>query len=161
MDLAEIKRLDSPALTHVIEYWKDHDRETVLMAYAELRKRDYPIKNKIEFKFTEFANGEDVEKLLHEITTKYDFDTPEEEPVVYVKSKYETLSGLSDILNAAGWFFLVAALIAAAFMIKDENWILSVISIVSGILILLAFLTTAKVILLLIDIAENTSKNQV
>jgi hypothetical protein len=54
LNFQRISTMDSPALTAVIEYWTDYDPTSVVFAYGELKKRNYPLpsrpeKNQVEF----------------------------------------------------------------------------------------------------------------
>lgn len=39
----EISRMDNLALTAILDYWKDYDSMSVLLAYGELQRRDYDL----------------------------------------------------------------------------------------------------------------------
>ncbi len=68
MDFQAIKNLDTPALTSMIEYWKDYESNDVLIAYAELNYRNYENLNiKFKKKLKEFSskfNHSDINSFL-------------------------------------------------------------------------------------------------
>jgi len=54
--LKKISNMDTPALTGVIDYCKDYDPKTVLLAYTELKKRNYQIPEKLTKKLNEYCS---------------------------------------------------------------------------------------------------------
>ncbi len=69
--LKEITKTDTPALTSIIDYWNNYDATTVLLAYAELKRRNYSLNNKllirINERINEFCakhNSTDIESML-------------------------------------------------------------------------------------------------
>ena len=65
--LIEITKTDSLALTSFIDNWKNNDKPTVLLAYAELKRRNYSLNDKSTKLLNEFCekqNGEDIDTLL-------------------------------------------------------------------------------------------------
>ena len=40
-NLKEISKMDSPALSSLLDYWKDYETNSILFAYAELKRRKY------------------------------------------------------------------------------------------------------------------------
>lgn len=68
--------MDSIALTALLEYWKEHDVEIVCIAYAELKKRDFPIDQRIQRKINAFCNKHGVanmEEFVGRMLAKKDF----------------------------------------------------------------------------------------
>lgn len=60
---------DTPALTHVINYWRDFNPNVVIIAYTELKRRDYSIGDKLESKINKLCetyNIPDIDKLINE-----------------------------------------------------------------------------------------------
>lgn len=65
--LQEISKMDSFALTSVLDYWKDYEPKSVLLAYAELKRRNYSIPSSLlnkQVQFSERNNGQNIEHLL-------------------------------------------------------------------------------------------------
>ncbi len=65
--LQEISKMDSFALTSVLDYWKDYEHKSVLLAYAELKRRNYSIPSSLlnkQVQFSERNNGQNIEHLL-------------------------------------------------------------------------------------------------
>lgn len=68
--------MDSIALTAILDYWKEHDVEAVCLAYAELKKRDFPIDQRIQRKINAFCNKHGVanmEEFVGRMLAKKDF----------------------------------------------------------------------------------------
>lgn len=57
--LGTISSLD---LSYVIYFWKEYDTNSVLIAYAELVKRGYPISGNFYDKMTEFRKKQNQSK---------------------------------------------------------------------------------------------------
>ena len=65
--LQEISKMDSFALTSVLDYWKDYEHKSVLLAYAELKRRNYSIPSSLlnkQVQCSERNNGQNIEHLL-------------------------------------------------------------------------------------------------
>jgi len=52
--LKTIKNTDSPALTAIIDYWKEYDKTTVILALFELKDREYPYLSKLNENLLKF-----------------------------------------------------------------------------------------------------------
>ena len=66
-NLKEITQTDSHALTVIIGSWNVYDATTVLLAYAELKKRNYSLNTTLIKWLNEFCakqNGADIDTLL-------------------------------------------------------------------------------------------------
>ena len=62
-NLKEISISDSLALTAIIDYWKDYDAKSVLLAFAELKKRDYQIPERLIKKQIAFCEKYGIENI--------------------------------------------------------------------------------------------------
>ena len=67
--LREVVLTDSPALTAVISYWKEYDKDSVILSYLELKRRNYEIQGNIEKKLTDFSTQH--QKELIELVSEY------------------------------------------------------------------------------------------
>ena len=54
IEIASLEKITSLDLSYVIFFWREYDPDSVLMAYAELIKRKYPISGNFYEKMTEF-----------------------------------------------------------------------------------------------------------
>lgn len=54
IEITSIEKISSLDLSYVILFWKDYDPNLVVIAYAELIKRKYPISGNVYNKMTEF-----------------------------------------------------------------------------------------------------------
>mgnify|MGYP003582615911 CR=1 FL=1 len=65
--LVEITKTDTPALTSIINYWKDYDTNSVLLAYGELKRRSYSFNEQLSKRINDFSkskNDLDIDILL-------------------------------------------------------------------------------------------------
>lgn len=72
---------DSPALTAILDYWKDYEFETVIFAYAELKRRKFVISERLLNKmklFCEKNNHSDIEIFLNEYLSNHQCNSFEE-----------------------------------------------------------------------------------
>lgn len=72
LKIEQLIKLDSPALTAIIDCWKDYDKSTVIISIAELKHRDYEIKKNISSKMENFYKNykiDDYDDVLNEILT--------------------------------------------------------------------------------------------
>jgi len=74
--LREVVLTDSPALTAVISYWKEYDKDSVILSYLELKRRNYEIKGNIEKKLTDFStqHQKELSELVSEYKKENDFE---------------------------------------------------------------------------------------
>lgn len=54
IEIELLEKISSLDLSYVIFFWKEYDANSVLIAYNELVKRDYPISGNFYDKMTEF-----------------------------------------------------------------------------------------------------------
>ena len=59
-NINEIHRTDSLSLTSIIEYWKDYDTNSVILAYAELKRRNYPVQKMLQKKQIQICDKNNV-----------------------------------------------------------------------------------------------------
>ena len=80
ININEILRKDSLALTAIIEYWKENNTESVILAYAELNRRNFPIPNRTQIKLNHFCdkNFASIEILLNSFLKEKQFNSYEE-----------------------------------------------------------------------------------
>ena len=142
-NLKEITQTDSHALTVIIGSWNVYDATTVLLAYAELKKRNYSLNTTLIKWLNEFCakqNGADIDTLLasalkdigynsydecyeKEIDAMQKAETEKGEPEKAIKigssindsseKKYLALRTISGIYKIFGFLMIVATLIAA------------------------------------------------
>lgn len=74
--LREVVLTDSPALTAVISYWKEYDKDSVILSYLELKRRNYEIQGNIEKKLTDFSaqHQKELSELISEYKKENDFE---------------------------------------------------------------------------------------
>jgi hypothetical protein len=186
-NLKEITRTDSLALTAIIDYWKDYDSNAVLLAYAELKRRNFALNDKLLKRLNEFCaknNGETIESLLTSSLKAIGYNTYEE---CYEKEigeakkvekqqatkieigssfsdntekKYPALRTISDIYKVFGWLIAIATIIVAAIFGQGRGGVaFALITIIFGALIVLGVFAVAESIMVFIDIEENTRTN--
>jgi hypothetical protein len=63
INIKEILKFDKLALTAVIDYWIDYDITSVILAYAELKRRNFDFDDKLRKKLTEFCDKNSVENI--------------------------------------------------------------------------------------------------
>ncbi|MBP6183262.1 hypothetical protein [Flavobacterium sp.] len=54
IEIDSLEKITSLDLSYVIFFWREYDPNSVLIAYAELIKREYPISGNFFDKMTEF-----------------------------------------------------------------------------------------------------------
>jgi hypothetical protein len=54
IEIDSLENISSLDLSYVIFFWREYDPNSVLIAYAELIKREYPISGNFFDKMTEF-----------------------------------------------------------------------------------------------------------
>lgn len=70
LTLNELKYYDNPALTSVIYYWKDYDKDSVILAYILLKRNGYKTFDKSDLKkLNEFVENE--KKSIEELVSEY------------------------------------------------------------------------------------------
>lgn len=77
----QIIYLDSLALTAVIDFWKDYDPKSVLLAYAELKRRNYAIPERLLKRQSEFCtknNYNNIDTFLNTYLEEIGYNTYEE-----------------------------------------------------------------------------------
>lgn len=80
-NLKEISKMDSPALSSLLDYWKDYDTNSILLAYAELKRRKYTIPTSLQKKQNQFCeknNIQNIEELLNTTMKEMGFNSYEE-----------------------------------------------------------------------------------
>lgn len=80
-NLKEISKMDSPALSSLLEYWKDYDTNSILLAYAELKRRKYTIPTSLQKKQNQFCeknNIQNIEELLSTTMKEMGFNSYDE-----------------------------------------------------------------------------------
>ena len=80
-NLKEISRMDSLALTSVLNYWKDYDPMSVLLAYGELKRRIYDIPESLTKKQNQFCeknSAPNIEVFLNTSMKEIGFNSYEE-----------------------------------------------------------------------------------
>ncbi|MFM7682889.1 MAG: hypothetical protein ACKO7P_09095 [Bacteroidota bacterium] len=80
-NINEIHSTDSLALTAIIEYWKDYDTNSVVLAYAELKRRNFPLPERLQNKQIQFCDKNSVsnfEDLLNIFLKENQFNSYED-----------------------------------------------------------------------------------
>jgi len=78
LSLKEISTRDSLSLSSIIDYWKDYDPKSVLLAYAELLGRKFPIPSHLTKKQNEFCakyNNTDMDTFLNSYLKENGYNT--------------------------------------------------------------------------------------
>jgi len=185
LTLEEISKMDSLALTAVIDYWKDYEPKSVILSFAELKKRNFNIPERLLKKQNEFCtkyNYANMEACLVTYFKEHGFNSYEEysdkEQVTVKKAqqnilttpnvldndyeKYPVLKSISGIFKAFAWIIGIVTIIVAVMCLQivEKGVIFSLISLVSGGLIVLGVLAVAETIILFIDIERNTRQKK-
>jgi hypothetical protein len=63
LKIEELIKYDTPALTSIIEYWKDYETETILLSIAELNRRNYNFNEKLIIFQNDFCNKRNIETI--------------------------------------------------------------------------------------------------
>jgi hypothetical protein len=184
-NLKEISQTDTLALTSIIDYWKDYEPSTVLLAYAELKRRNYSLDSRLIKRLNEFCtknNSADVETLLSAALKDIGYNSYDEcyekeigamkkavaeratkievgsVDIDNTEKKYPALRTISLIYKIFGWLIIIATLIVA-FVLGQGSGIFALIAIIVGALIVLGVFAVAETIMVFIDIEHNTRTN--
>lgn len=178
----QISSLDSPALTDVITNWKDYDAKTVLLSYAEMKRRNDFMSDRLFKDLQEFCvknnqtnindflllylkeNGsasytEKVEKeLLETKATSLNLKDSSGVSQMDGNNKYPTLKAISKLYAVSAVIIAICTVIVSVvFLIDGTNSIYkTIISLISGTLIVLGLMAASELIILFIDIERNT-----
>ncbi len=91
----ELIKLDSPALTAIIDCWKDYNKNNIIITIVELKHRNYELNknllNKVE-NFLNHNNIEDFENELSKIITDKGFSN-------YTEYRKKIISDLNNYKN--------------------------------------------------------------
>jgi len=182
LSIKEITQADTPALTSFIDYWKDYNVPTVLLAYAELKRRNYSLNEKLITRLNEFCaknNITDFDSYLsatlknigynhYDESNENEIDTTkkvaaQQESKIEIGSafndndetKYPALRTISVIYKIFGGLLVISTLIVA-FVLGQQSGIFALITIISGMLIVLGVFAVAESIMVFIDIERNT-----
>jgi magnesium-transporting ATPase (P-type) len=180
--LKEITHTDSLALTAIINYWNEWEPNTVLITYAELKRRKFTIDNKLNKQIDDFCkknNEADIDLLLtaalkeigyesyqdcyeKEINSKKKEEAEKSNKIeigsaeiVVPDKKYPALRTISEIYKIFGWVLIIATIIIALVFLKVSG-IFAMITIIVGALIVLGVFAVAESIMVFIDIEKNT-----
>lgn len=182
LTLERISKMDSPELSTVIEYWKDYNYKSVLLAYSELKKRDYNIPERLLKKQNEFCaknSYDNIDTFLNDylkensdISKEESFDKEatsqkevETKKVINnsVQSsenyyKYPALRTISAVYKIFAWVIGIVTLMIVIIALDkgDIGITISLISIVIGGLFVLGVLAVSESIKVFIDIEHNT-----
>jgi hypothetical protein len=61
--LNDIQKMDSLALTGIINYWKNYSIETPMLAIEELKKREYNIAEDLQRRIDDYMNKNDLTEI--------------------------------------------------------------------------------------------------
>ncbi len=186
INLKEIAAMDSEALTEIIEYWKAYDPKKVLLAYAELKKRNYSILDRLTKRQNEFCtkyNYPDFDTFLNTYLKENGYNSYNEyfeKEVEAIKgvavesllkntafgynseNKYPALRTISGIYRVSAWIIGIVTVLFSLLFLQAGEWglIFTLISIVVGGLIILGVLAVAESIMVFIDIEYNTRQKK-
>jgi hypothetical protein len=59
----DLRKMDSPSLVSIIDYWKDYSKDSVLLANAELKRRNWEIPLYINKKNEDFCNKNQLKDI--------------------------------------------------------------------------------------------------
>ena len=179
--IGQISKLDSPALTAVIDYWKDHSTETVLLAYGELKKRNFAIPDRLQKRQDEFCkqNGkQNMDDYLSEFlgqnpTHKDYFDrkATEPKPVSQTTSetnpskeasagkyRYPALRTIAGIYMVLAYIVGLVTLGVSFYLFTEQGAVQGLVCLVLGTPIALGVAATSEGIKVFLDIEYNTRK---
>lgn len=188
--IKEITNTDSLALTAIINYWNEWEPNTVLITYAELKRRNFTLDNKLTKQIDNFCrmnNYTEIDILLTAALNEIGYDSyqdcyekeinskkkekAEQSNKIEIGStetdvlekKYPALRAVSGIYKIFGWILLVVTLIIAYNFLdsgKDEGSKYALITLGIGALIVLTVFAFAESIMVFIDIESNTRNKQ-
>jgi len=179
LTLKEISSTDSLALTAMIDYWKDYDLLTVLLAYGELNRRGFTLDARIAKRISEFCsanNTTNIEILLSaelktighnsypeyyekEIGSTLKFEEQkkiENKNSTLPERKYPALRTISGIYKVFGWLIAIATLIIAIILGQTYQILPIIITLIVGAIFALGVFAAAEAIIVFIDIEHNT-----
>ncbi len=186
LTLKQISNTDNPALTSVIDYWKDYDPKTVLRAYAEIKRRNNSVPERLTKRQNEFCvkyNYSNIDAFLNDYLKENGYNSYEEyfdkEVTLQKKTeaenilknsdqssnsydKYPALRIISGIYKIFAWIIGIVTIIVAVMSLNtgEMGLIFSLISVVVGGLIILGVLAVAESIMVFIDIEHNTRQKE-
>ncbi len=182
----ELKKMDSLALTAVIEFWKDYDANTVLLAFGELKKRGEIIPGRLVKPVRTFLDNNaqpSLDAFLDQYLKENGYSSFEElfgKPVVKTDSesfrmqsisgsasdenrhKYPALRTVSAILKLFALIIAIISAIAAVIFIGngEGNLLTGLLILASGLLVVLITVALAEAIVVLVDIEFNTRQSK-
>lgn len=169
----DLKDLNDNSLSEIIDKWKDYEEETVVLAYSILKKRKSKITESYNYKLVQFMEANSISNInyrTNELLKDRGIPTlsfSEEERLIVSNPadrqkvevyRYPALIAVSSIYNILSWVIgLIAAGTSLYYMVqKEPNFIYAIISLVSGFIIIIGFLTVSNIIQLLIDLEKNS-----
>jgi hypothetical protein len=188
--IKEITNTDSLALTAIINYWNEWEPNTVLITYAELKRRNFTLDNKLTKQIDNFCrmnNYTEIDILLTNALKEIGYDSyqdcyekeinskkkekAEQSNKIEIGSietdvpekKYPALRAVSGLYKIFGWIFLVITLYLAYYFLdsgKDEGSKYATITLGIGALIVLTVFAFAESIMVFIDIESNIRNKQ-
>lgn len=173
IDYRIIVKMDSPSLSGIIEFWDEYDTLTLVLAYTELGKREFPISQRlkdVESKICLYNSVSSIDKLIESykeqintVATESSDNSNEfvrQKPIVVEDTnKYPMLKTLSGILKILGYVIGAGTILAFLFIGSqggNESLYLQVSLLISGAFAVLMTLATAELIVVLVDIEYNT-----
>lgn len=182
--LLEIVKMDNLALNAIITYWKDYSFSTVILAYAELKRRNLSIENnstnienfssKYKINNIDIALSESLKNIGYstydecyerEVSSKRKSATQTLELFIdeatVTKKKYPALRTISSLQKIYAYILLTATIIftfVSFFETRGMGLGLAVLSI--GLLVTMIAFAIAESIMVLIDIEQNTRANK-
>lgn len=188
--LKEIVEMNTNALTTIIDFWREHEPFTVLLAYAELKRRNHDINEILNYRITEFCLknnyyninsflSTELQKLGYnsfdeycekEINTKktdasgvVSEGVQEKSNVKYnTEKKYPILRLIRQLLKIIGYLLIVGVLYTSYKFFQNPfvGWFVGLKELFNGFLAVLGVFALAESIAVIIDIEYNTRVNK-
>lgn len=172
-------------LTTVIDFWKNYEPSTVLLAYAELKRRKYELNEILSYRITEFCannNYDNIDSFLSAGLKTIGYDTYDQyyHKEIYtakhdavelatgeqavstdrhdVEKKYPALRIISNLYKIFAYLTIILTLFIA-FGVYRSIPTLFLTSIFTGVFFVLGLFAAAESIMVIIDIERNTRTN--
>lgn len=184
LSIEEISRTDSQGLKSLIDYWSEYDSETILLSFAELKRRDFKIKENTVKLLQEFCvnnNQVNIDEFLESYLKSKGFNSTEDyidkkEIVSEVAitsnefnnsnqnnvNKYPALKTISGIYSVLAWLIGIITFGVTIILLNTGDYGImgAIFTFVIGSLLVIGVLATAELITLFIDIEYNTRQNK-
>ncbi len=163
--IKEIIQMDNFTIKYIIDHYKQYDNQTIILIYAEAKRRNLNIKEKQNLNLNEFAVNKgfsDIDTCLtdyfkNNIVSYEEFYKNNSSQKV-TGDRYPALITIASIYQILAFLVAIAALIIIFKDITQVSGgsIISLIALVLGSLIVLGLFAVAEGIKVFIDIEYNT-----